>query len=194
MPSRTSVSFGSSRTDKWLGHAASMPQRCVACVACVAAAGALAFASWNWMTRHDAFLDRQARLQSELSRLRVVVPRTKAASRTLGSQQVARYNEAVGQLNTPWSNVFDALERQGQAEVSLTMLEPDAKVGTLHVQAEARDIDTLLAYADRLAADASFGSLSLQQHETNAQDANHPVRLSFDVRLAGADVGAKAER
>jgi hypothetical protein len=191
---RTTFLLGRSRADLWLGHAVGARLRAVACIALAvsfALAGGLA---WQWLQQtlqQKQTLDALARRRGQLSTAHPsATPKSPAAS----ARDIARHNLAVSQLNVPWSDVFDALERQARPEVALTLAEPDTKKGLLHLQAEARDIDTLLVHAQRLGADPAFGDLALQQHETNDQDPNRPARLSFDLRLPAVPGASGAGR
>lgn len=186
------ISFRRSAADLWLGHATNWLQRCVALVACVAALGVLAWVGCDWYARHRVLLEERERMAS--ARTLFAAPKTlaKAAGPELNSIEIEQYNTAVGQLNTPWSEVFNGLERQVQPDIGLMVLEPDTLKGTLRVQAEAHDVEHLLIYARLVASDKAFGALNLQRHETNEQDPNRPARLSFEVRLANSSAKAGA--
>ena len=195
MPFRIpTISFKRSAADLWLGHATSPSQRGLAVIVCATAVGALAWVGVDWHARNKALADEHERVMSAQARFTARKPLVKPSSRALSSIEIARHNTAVSQLNTPWSDVFNGLERQAQADVGLTVLEPDTKKGALRVQAEAKDIDRLLVYAEQLALDPAFGKLNFQQHETNEQDPNRPARLSFEVRLSNATTIAEASK
>lgn len=69
-------------------------------------------------------------------------------------------------------------------DVSLLELEPDMATQSLRLVAEAKSIDTLMVYAQRVAADPLFTHFSLVRHETYEQGGVHLARLTFEVELA----------
>lgn len=178
-----SIAFAQPGASWWLGHAAGPLSR----GACVVA-GLLTLALWawqgtEWQQQHERIVEQREQLMAQRAQLQTLPAQAPARPR-LGPAAMARHNLAAGQLNAPWSDIFDGLERHAYGDVGLTMLEPDTKKGVLNVQAEAKEIGHLIGFASELAADESFGQLQLQQHVTNDQDSNRPVRLSFSVRLA----------
>jgi hypothetical protein len=98
-------------------------------------------------------------------------------------QQSREWNQIVRQLNTPWPAILDTLERTTPETVALVAIEPDARNASVRLQVEAKTLDTLLAYAGSLQGAGPFDDVVLRKHETNEQDANRPMRLSFDARL-----------
>jgi Tfp pilus assembly protein PilN len=99
------------------------------------------------------------------------------------AQQRQAWSHVARQLNTPWASLLDTLEAGTPDNVALVSIEPDARVGSVRLQVEAKTLDTLLAYAMALGALPLFESVSLIKHETNEQDSNRPVRLNLDLRL-----------
>lgn len=178
------IDFSQTATSWWLGHGTGMKARVLALAALAAATGLLVWQLRDWSDKHQALLQEAERLQSLQRKAALLVPPARRPEVALSPREVARHNLAAGQLNSPWSDIFDGLERTAQNDVGLTLLEPDTKRGTLRVQAEAKKIDSLLAYAQLVAADSAFSGLALLQHETNEQDANRPSRLSFDVKIS----------
>lgn len=172
----------------WLGHVSSRAARAAVVLGLVGCLGLAAYVGQQWHQRHASHAAQLEALQARLGRAARERP-APAPRPTLSLQQVTRHNAAVAQLNTPWSDVLDALERNADAQVGLTLLEPDAKRQTLKIQAEAKHVGTLIQYAERLASDAAFGRLELLQHETNEQDPNRPSRLSFELSLAAVGPG-----
>lgn len=119
----------------------------------------------------------------------------KASSITLGKTLAVdlhddtrrHINAVVRQLNTPWQDLFNQLERITPAEVALLSIEPDAHSSTIKLQAEAKTLDTLLLYAAGLEQQGLFGRLTYSKHETNDQDTNKPIRLSFELEVRTPD-------
>jgi len=102
------------------------------------------------------------------------------------AQQRQAWSQVARQLNTPWASLLDTLEAGTPDNIALVSIEPDARVGSVRLQVEAKSLDTLLAYAKELGALPLFESVSLIKHETNEQDSNKPMRLSLDLRLKAA--------
>jgi hypothetical protein len=133
----------------------------------------------NVRTRLQATRDEQLRMQDRLQQASAPA----SATRPLKKQQAAALNAVARQLNTPWMDVFDVLERRTPANVALVSIEPDGRRNIVRVQAEARRLDELLAYAESLERDPEVTRVVLLRHETNDRDDNHPVQLSFEVTL-----------
>ena len=110
---------------------------------------------------------------------------TDAASATqeLSKEQRQQVNRVIHQLNTPWQDLFQQLERGTPNNVALISIEPDAGRASVKLQAEAKNLDVLLAYAASLQSQQVLGALTYSKHETNDQDPNKPVRLSFEMGL-----------
>ena len=96
-------------------------------------------------------------------------------------------NTVVQQLNTPWQDLFNQLERLTPPEVALLSIEPDTRRDTIKLQAEAKSLDALLVYAAGLEQRGMFGRLTYSKHETNDQDPNKPSRLSFELEFRVPD-------
>lgn len=116
---------------------------------------------------------------------------TQAAPRALASTLAADLNEEVRrklntvirQLNTPWQDLFDQLERLTPEGIALISIEPDARRSSIKLQAEAKTLDALLVYAAGLEQQGVFGRLTYSKYETNEKDANKPTRLNFELEL-----------
>ncbi len=91
-------------------------------------------------------------------------------------------NRMIGQLNTPWPSILDALERATPPHIALLRIEPEGG-STIAIEAEAKEIDLVVAYAGDLAHQGVFGDVRLQRHITNDRDPNRPARLTFSIAL-----------
>lgn len=97
--------------------------------------------------------------------------------------QIRAYNVVINQLNMPWQQLFADLERLTPQDVALIHIEPDGQRSTIKLQAEAKTLTSLLTYATNLQQQGIFGRITYSKHETNEQDPNKPVRLSFELTL-----------
>ncbi|KQV94753.1 hypothetical protein [Rhizobacter sp. Root1221] len=139
----------------------------------------------HWLAARERLAVTAADIATEQARLsRAVRPaQPKAAAPRYSARQISQFNAVVRQLNTPWPTVLDAIEHHTPPGVALVLVEPDVAKGTVRIQAEAKELDALFAYVDRLAIDDAFDGAFPYQHETNEQDPNRPARLGFDLRL-----------
>ena len=144
------------------------------------ACAALTLQAWTAQQKLADARDALAAVQRQAGRgSTVAAPGTPSMS----PQQRQAWNQVTRQLNTPWTALLDALEASQPDDVALVSIEPDARQGTVRLQAEARSLDTLLAFARQLGTAPLFETVALVKHETNEQDGNRPVRLSLDIRL-----------
>jgi Tfp pilus assembly protein PilN len=162
-------------------------------VAAIACGAAVAWQSWEVDGELAQARASLAALQGGKGR------RADAAVATpqVTAQQRQAWEQVARQIGTPWASLLDTLEAGTPPEVALVSIEPDARVGSVRLQAEAKSLDTLLAYARALGALPLFESVSLVKHETNEQDGNRPVRLGLELRLnmpRGQQAGAEAAR
>lgn len=157
------------------------------------ALAALAWGGWvAWQQRQE-----MEAVQAQVQALRVtpakpVAARTSTAVRrdaglvagqALSTDQRQGLLAVARQLNIPWQELFEQLERATPPQVALVSVEPDGQRGTVRLQAEAKSLDTLLQYAAALQGQGVLGRLNYNKHETNGQDANRPMRLTFELVL-----------
>lgn len=140
--------------------------------------------AWQWARARQELSAAQSELQVVLGRPAHAA--AAAAKPVLTPQQRRAWNQVLGQLNTPWASLLNALEAATPEDVALVSIEPDAKQGSVRLQAEAKTLDTLLAYAQVLKGAEPFSEVAPLKHETNEQDPNRPMRLTLDIRLREA--------
>lgn len=151
-------------------------------LAAVAACAVLAWEAWDAATQLA-----HTRLELQAAQRRNATPRPRTEAKPAPADRQG-WNRIARQLNTPWPALLDALESGTPDHVALVSIEPDARQSSVRIQAEAKQLDALLEYAQQLAAAPLFQHVSLAKHETNEQDSNKPVRLTIDARVAPAEV------
>ncbi|RCL23273.1 pilus assembly protein [Pseudomonas sp. AFG_SD02_1510_Pfu_092] len=107
-----------------------------------------------------------------------VAPLSSAASREQ-AERLAQMQSVSQQLQRPWQQLFAMLEAQPQGDVALLSLAPDARKGQLRIAAEARSLDAMLQYHQRLEASTELSDVSLLNHEVLATQPEHPVRFTL---------------
>jgi Tfp pilus assembly protein PilN len=143
-----------------------------------------AWQQWQSIERSQARVQTlQAQAQETSQRTSPKSPQGTSPSAKLSNEQRQGINQVIRQLNTPWSSIFEQIEQATPAGVALIQVEPDGQQG-IKLQAESKSLDTLLAYAASLQHRGVLGSLVYSKHETNEQDTNKPIRLSFQLGLA----------
>ncbi|ROZ79743.1 PilN domain-containing protein [Ramlibacter sp. WS9] len=171
---------------QFFGHVPS-PSGAVALVALIAAMAWGAAVAWQAWKTDDELAQVRASLAAVQRQKGQRVDRAADAARPqLTAQQRQAWSLVARQLNTPWAALLDTLEANTPDNVALVSIEPDARVGSVRLQVEAKTLDTLLAYAKELGTLPLFENVALIKHETNDQDSNKPMRLSLDLRLKAA--------
>jgi Tfp pilus assembly protein PilN len=95
--------------------------------------------------------------------------------------QLRAVNQAVGRMNVPWGNFFEALQGVSAPHVALLAIEPEASTLTLKGVAEAATPDAMIQYLEALKHTGFFKTVTLSHHEINMADPNAPIRFKFDA-------------
>ncbi|MFJ4455817.1 PilN domain-containing protein [Pseudomonas sp. NPDC089392] len=105
-------------------------------------------------------------------------PLSSAASREQ-AERLAQMQSVSQQLQRPWQQLFAMLEALPQDDVALLGLTPDARKGQVRITAEARNLEAMLQYHQRLEASEELSDVSLLNHEVLAAQPEHPVRFTL---------------
>ncbi|MDF3935218.1 pilus assembly protein [Pseudomonas citronellolis] len=167
------------------------PRRPTALVWATLAAGVLAgllVASLGfWLDGHSQQQEQQLRHSER--RLNggneAAAPLSPAESR---AQQAAlvEMKRVSAQLRRPWEQLFGMLETLPREDIALLSLAPDARKGQLRISAEARNLEAMLAFHQRLEASAELSDVSLLNHEVKVKQAERPILFNL---LATWEVG-----
>ena len=138
-----------------------------------------------------------AELETELSQLggQQSEPRQRTDAPPLSSAEledkVRKANRIIRQLNTPWEDVFGALERSNGDHVALLSLESDPASAQVRVSAEARNARRMLEYMDRLHKDGRLWPAVLQTHQIMIEDPLRPIRFTYTASWTSAKQAQK---
>lgn len=194
-PESDSMSFHWESAPRWtLWGRQSGPRARVAALALGSVALlALAWGAWSgWRQMQDLEAVQAQVLALRATPAKPVAPRAATTARrdgglvagqALSTDQRQGLRAVARQLNIPWQELFEQLERTTPPQVALVSVEPDGQRGTVRLQAEAKSLDTLLQYAAALQGQGVLGRLTYNKHETNGQDPNRPMRLTFELVL-----------
>lgn len=143
----------------------------------------------------SALRDEQARLQIELAAARAAAkavapeqPRTKP----LPVREVEAFNAVAHRLNTPWPDIFAALEQTMPGNVALLGVEPDTGHARLRGSARAADHRAMVDYVERVSSRSPFGQARLVRHELDEKDPARPLKFQFEVSLRSAQASEAA--
>ncbi|QXI40707.1 PilN domain-containing protein [Pseudomonas xantholysinigenes] len=95
------------------------------------------------------------------------------------AERLAQMRNVSQQLQRPWQQLFAMLEAMPQEDVALLSLTPDARKGQVRISAEARNLEAMLQYHQRLERSEALSDVSLLNHEVLAGQAEHPVRFNL---------------
>ncbi|WP_370306066.1 PilN domain-containing protein [Sinimarinibacterium flocculans] len=97
---------------------------------------------------------------------------------TISFMQEARRISAT--LHLSWDELLEAFESAVSQDVLLVELTTSAGQAGVRMTGVARNVESLLAYADRLRASPMLSEVQVVQHELDQQNATLPV--SFEAR------------
>lgn len=120
---------------------------------------------------------RQAQLKSLADRAAASKPAP------IPEARLSAVNNAIAQLNLPWTDGLNAIEAATPPHIALLSIEPDAKKQSIKLIAEADGSQAMVAYIEALKKEPFFTSALLAGHEINEQDQNRPLRFQLHMQF-----------
>lgn len=150
-------------------------------------AGALALAAaalackpaWD---RQAQLAQRRAEIENELARFGIGVSKAAFSSKEQANKDEA--NALIAELRRPWHELFNQIEAADNKEVHLVQLDIEPRFATLQLVAEARDLDRLVRFTQRLAGAGPVRKMTMTHHEWHDVLGAHVVRASMEGELA----------
>ncbi|WP_394242388.1 pilus assembly protein [Halopseudomonas laoshanensis] len=99
---------------------------------------------------------------------------------------LAEIRSASDQVNRPWERLFVNLETLPLENVALLSLITDGRNRQLRIQAEARDLASMLAFHQELERSQELSDVYLINHQVMAQMDGEPVRFNLLVTWSGS--------
>jgi len=132
--------------------------------------------------RQTQLAQRRAEIENELARFGVGARKT-----TSTSKERANKDEAIAliaELRRPWHELFDQIEAADNKDVHLIELNIEPRFATLRLVVEARDLDRLVRFTQRLTGEGPVRSMTMTHHEWHDVLGAHVVRASMEGELA----------
>ncbi|MEZ5500657.1 MAG: hypothetical protein R3E77_14690 [Steroidobacteraceae bacterium] len=132
--------------------------------------------------------DEAQGLELRLAALQPAATKDGASAERQGRVSAA-LQAAIGELNTPWSELLGDLEaatKDSHDDIALLAIEPDREHGNLRLAAEARSLPAALAYVQRLQHCATLRMPVLDHHEIQVKERERPVRFQVTARWSAA--------
>lgn len=137
-------------------------------------------------------LDRETAREQVLLDGLAPLPAQRASAEAASSGDdaaLAAAQQALARAKRPWGSLFGPLETADGQDMAVLSITPDSARGLVKIHAEARHLAAMLAYQQRLQADASLREVILLDHELVPGGAEAPVRFHLSVRWGGSRVG-----
>ena len=134
-----------------------------------------------WLDLDD--LDQQttvaeARLKSLTRRSTSVAGKSTGAAKDLAG---ASAGEALVRLRAPWPELLEQLEAMADLPVALLDLDAEARGRTLRLAGEAKTMDDVLAFVDRLRQSRLLDEVFLQGHELRKAGAAQVIAFTVQA-------------
>lgn len=150
------------------------------CVAWIAIAGAVIAAGGlapRWM---EAWSELQAAHDAHRSVVAEGDRREPGAASETPLHAAAE--QAIARLQTPWPRMLASIESAGGKHVTLLSLEPNATTGEVRIQAQAKDVPSLITYVRTVSTAPDFSAVQLESHQIQLQHPQQPVDGSIVAR------------
>ncbi len=134
---------------------------------------------------HLAALDALRLVEVEQARLSQQREQAQPAGRSgrseLEQAELKSAQRTAAQLNLPWNALLATLERSADPNVALLSFESEGQTRQLHLMGEARTIDDVVVYAQRLDQSSQVAAVTLSRHEQRRVEQESVIRFTLDV-------------
>lgn len=148
----------------------------------VMGAATASFQAW----RYWLHLNTQAVLVAENLKLQHLIQqadRPVTRSETPDSKETTdRAAQALDRLSAPWGDLLEGVESAMSGDVALLSMEPDLSLQEVRLLGEARNVEAVLQFVNRIEKPAVLGVPHLESYQLQLQDPQRPVRFSLVTR------------
>lgn len=138
-----------------------------------------AWCSWEYAKASEQVTRASASLMQWQSRHQTVhATELKIPSEKLETEQ-RREKEIIAALAFPWPSLFRQLEDTADDDVAILAIQPDARKGQLHIDAEAKDYEAVTSYIERLTSQPQLHDVHLLKHQVEVDSKQQPVTFSI---------------
>lgn len=151
------------RSPRWFG---------VATLVCLLAAGGAA-------REYLAAENQAVQLRREAARLQVPAPAKPRLSKA-EEERKEHWKSLANERAFNWYPVFKALERASSDDIELLEFQPDKTNGQLVLRGEARNMDALVSYLERLSGQDIVGRAYITHQKSAARESLRTV--AFEIK------------
>jgi hypothetical protein len=137
-----------------------------------------AFLTWqHYQTKLTAKneIAQKIHLLSDSTQVTPIVSNTTADIPPETKTQIAT---TVATLTTPWNALLIAIEQSDVKDVALLSLEPSSKKQQVLLSGEAKNLQAIMDYINRLEAQQMLAQVYLQKHNVDEANVDKPVKFT----------------
>jgi Tfp pilus assembly protein PilN len=127
----------------------------------------------------------ESRKQQEVEAERRMSSESKGAKEK-SAAEFERARDIASRLAFDWANLFAKLEGIDSENVALLGIDIDAQKLTIEINAQARDVPSMIAYVDAIARSEVFVNPKLQGHQVLRSDPDKPLLFIVQAGIAPA--------
>jgi hypothetical protein len=147
------------------------------------AAGALLVRHYE-VSQESALLEERTADARRMARRAMPHLEARPAGGRALADEIRDANTVIERMNVPWDSLFRELEGAADESVALLAIQPDPASRQVRIAGEARKLDAVLNYVERLEARDSLSNVFLLGHET--RDAPpRPVAFTLTAQWTG---------
>lgn len=152
--------------------------------------GILAWRSFDLYQKQQRGQADWERLQSVNRAPTTVLPAPETQQKL--TEELNKATRVIERLDTPWADLFTAVENAFDTRVTLLAVEPDTERKEVRLTAEAKDLSAMLDYVKQVRTSTVLVSAYVASHQVNIQDPQRPVRFTLLARWVAASPSDQA--
>lgn len=100
----------------------------------------------------------------------------------ISPEQIQQVQTAVGALILPWDTLLQGIEKSDMQDIALLTLEPNVKKQLVTISGEAKNLQTALAYIQKLELQPVLDKVYLQKYSVDEANAFKPVKFTISAQ------------
>jgi len=140
---------------------------------------AFAFFTWQHYQARVLANDEIVSKQNQLNEPTPALITVDVASAYISPETKTQIEATVATLTTPWNALLVAIEKSDIKDVTLLGLEPSRKKQQVLLSGEAKNLQSVMNYINRLEEQSMLTQVYLQKHSVDEANISKPVRFTL---------------